>query len=273
LTIFPSSGGAISGLDFKPRFANLLDTLARRPERYHREIRKLVNKTIVPDQKKTTSIHDSPQLKSKGLEKLLIYDKHPKYAFVDYFLKREDNFRSFERQDFQELANFPDVRYEAEIQKSNLEVAVSLSCSCVNPKGDNMTLRKIIHVPADSSVLKVDYQIDMIGSSGGTISGLFVPEINLGSLSDEGFTRRYGRTVFSSSDRIEISYEDTGIQVSINLEGENSSRIIPVKTVSLSEKGFESNLQGISVLPIYLVDLDDNNESFKTSIELQMRTS
>jgi hypothetical protein len=134
-------------------------------------------------------------------------------------------------------------------------------------------LRKIIHVPADSSVIKVEYQIDTLHSSGGTIYGLFVPEINLGSLSDVGFARKYGKTLSSNSDHVTISYEDNGIEVSINLQGANSSWIMPVKTVSLSEKGFESNLQGISVLPIYLVELGSSNESFKTSIELTVRSS
>ena len=166
LTIFPSLGGSISELDFKPCFANLLDTLARRPERYHNEIRKSIDRTIVPNRKKTTSIHDSPKLTHKGLEKLLIYDRHPKYAFVDFLLEQNDGIRSFEKQDFHELANFPDIKYEAEIQKSNLEVTVSMSCRCLNPEGFSINLRKIIHVPVNYAALRVDYQIEMLRSSG-----------------------------------------------------------------------------------------------------------
>ena len=114
----------------------------------------------------------------------------------------------------------------------------------------------------------------MSDSYGGTLSGLFVPEINLGSLSDKGFAQKL-RKINDELNRtkVEISYEVPGLRASINVQGANSCWIVPVKTVSLSERGFESNLQGISVLPNYRVELSANNEPFKTSIELQMQSS
>jgi len=148
-----------------------------------------------------------------------------------------------------------------------------MACGCVNPEGFSINLRKIIHVPANYAGLRVDYQIEVSGSYEGTFSGLFVPEINLGSLSDKGFARSYRKSMTIKSEKVEICYEAPGLRASINVRGANSSWIVPVKTVSLSERGFESNLQGISVLPNYSVELSANDEPFKTSIELEILSS
>jgi len=273
VTISPSNGGAISELDFKPRFVNIFDTLTRRLERYHSDIKKRANQTIVPFQKKKrpVSIHESASAKRKELEDLLVYDRYQKMSFVDYFVSSDSQIDSFVNQDFSELAQLPALPYEAEIQKSNLIAGLNLSCNSNAVNGVKFKMAKSIELPADRPILHVNYSMELSECKGD--SALFVPEINLGSLSDETVVTRFKKSQSVKSDQFELSYADTGISVSVHCEDAETLWIIPIRTVSLSETGFESNLQSISILPVYPIDTAPEREAFNTSIELRVQSN
>jgi len=130
-------------------------------------------------------------------------------------------------------------------------------------------LEKIIGLSSDSPNLRVEYNIHFSQRNGKAF--LFVPEINLGGLSDETFAQEFGkenRTVNSTNTK--ISYKDLGVETQVFSPETDSIWMIPIKTVSLSEEGFESNLQGISVMPTFSIENDET--ALRASIELQMRS-
>ncbi len=273
IVISPSLGGAICELDFKPRYLNMLDTLTRRPERYHSEIKKGSRRTIVPETKKrkAVSIHEPLGAKESGLEGLLIYDRYQKFTFVDYLVPIDTEIESFMTQDFRELARLPTCVYEAEIQKSNQTAALILTSKSGCENGGEIHIKKEIDLPADGLSFRVVY--DFRFTTDQPSSALFLPEINLGSLSDRGFARDFSKSKVARKDFLEVPYKELGVNALITCPGASSVWIIPVKTVSLSEKGFESNLQGISILPKYLVKLNSGNSSFQTSIEVRVQSN
>ncbi len=85
----PTQGGHIYELDARGVAVNLLATLDRRPEAYHHAILEAVH----PEQATRkdgqsgapASIHDRVVLKQEGLDRLLVYDRHPRKALVDHF--------------------------------------------------------------------------------------------------------------------------------------------------------------------------------------------
>ncbi|HYB03865.1 MAG TPA: alpha-amylase/4-alpha-glucanotransferase domain-containing protein [Nitrososphaerales archaeon] len=268
--VSPRHGGAVCELDFKPRFANLLDTLTRRPERYHSQIKYMAGRTIVPTAKKKhpVSIHESSDSKEKGLQNLLVYDRYQKFAFVDYLVEPDSKIKSFERQNFREVAQLPARYYEAEIQKSNQYTSLIQNVKATGARGESIDLIKRISLSTDHPSLRVEYEIRTSGEKLGT--NLFLPEINLASLSDASFLNNFGgKARIVNSENLEIDYED--LSVSIRSEEAHRIWIIPVRTVSLSEEGFESNLQEISILPNYPIHARSGEGFLQAAIDLEFR--
>lgn len=271
IVVSPILGGAVCEIDFKPRFANILDTLARRPERYHAEVRRKVDQTIVPSGKriKSVSIHESPKSRERGLQKLLVYDKYEKFSFIDHLVHPDTTLESFVRQDFREIIPLPACAYEVEIQKSNDTAAIALSLG-VNSRGrDGIRMKKTMSIPVRGASLSVDYTVQTSRSLPG--SAIFLPEINFGSLSDRSIARNFGKEKIVKTAGLEIPYEENGFTLSLSCGNATSIWIAPVRTVSLSEEGYESNLQGISVLPYWTINADSWMEPFHASIHLEIR--
>lgn len=260
-------------LDYKPLPVNIMDTLTRRPERYHSEIKKRSQRTIVPQtkrkKKRAVTIHDSPELTEKGLQDLLVYDRYDRLSFLDYVVRSDSKPDSFLNQDFKEIAPLPATVYGAEIQKSNQAVGVAMSAAANTVGVGKITVKKRITLLADQSSLKVEYELEFKGKNPEPV--LFLPEINLGGLSDQRFSDAYGKeTVSINSNHVEINYKDSGFSAGISCENADAIWMVPIRTVSLSEKGFESNLQGISILPNYLIKLGSAGNLLRTSVEVSI---
>ncbi|MFI5421917.1 MAG: alpha-amylase/4-alpha-glucanotransferase domain-containing protein, partial [Nitrososphaerales archaeon] len=268
IVVSPLYGGSITEIDFKTKSTNVTDTLSRREERYHKNIKKHHDSSIVPQSKKARSIHDSPRSK-KGLEALLVYDRYPKFSFLDHIVPIETKMDSFTNQTYDELANLMNSRYEARIQKSNHSVSVILSSRSSLVNGAEMAISKSIQVGEDQPHLTVNYDLSISpGGSNGSISALFIPEINLGSLADQVFSENYSRAKKVKGHSLQVPYPENEMMVEVVADEVTESWILPIKTVSQSERGFESILQGVSILPRYEIELDSSKRSFSTSIGL-----
>jgi len=105
-------------------------------------------------------------------------------------------------------------------------------------------------------------------------AALFTPEINFGGLSDPSFAKDFGtKSRIVESSKLEIAYKEPKLRASLSCQNSNSIWILPVKTVSLSEEGFESNLQGISILPNYYIEAKSGEAVLKASIDLQVNST
>ena len=84
----PAQGGHLYELDVRQNAINVLATLDRRPEAYHQAILEAIQPEASRDQaagEAPASIHDRVVLKQEGLDRLLVYDRHPRKALVDHF--------------------------------------------------------------------------------------------------------------------------------------------------------------------------------------------
>ena len=74
--------------------------------------------------------------------------------------------------------------------------------------------------------------------------------VNLGSLGDASFIKRHTRPSSSTmTSKQDIDYPELGIKATFEFSRPVDLWLVPVRTVSRSESGYESNLQGISVIP------------------------
>src|SRR5439155_14450513 len=88
-------GGAVTESDIYASATNLIDTLARRPENEHEQLRRADKAGKVKigkaAEKETKSIHEVVRAKERGLVKLLEYDDARRAFFQDSFrVGRED---------------------------------------------------------------------------------------------------------------------------------------------------------------------------------------
>jgi 4-alpha-glucanotransferase len=252
LRLCPDVGGALAEFDFKDAAINLFDTLPRREESYHAEIRKA--SAGGHSSGKAKSIHDPASSKEAGLHELLAYDRYPKFSFLDYIVEKDTVPGQFLDQTFEEIADFAGRPYEIGIDRTAEGASVGLSRTS-RPRsgtGDLIRIRKRLDIPMHGSSILFAYRVDP-GSGGkktnGDIGRLAV-EINLGSLGDASFIKSHTRPgMVSSTTKQEIEYPELGLKAAFEFSRPMDVWLVPVRTVSRSESGYESNLQGISVIP------------------------
>ncbi len=79
--VAPAQGGMLYELDIRDVSHNILATLQRRPESYHRNV---LRGASGADQS-VASIHDRIVFKQEGLDKRLQYDRFPRKSFLEHF--------------------------------------------------------------------------------------------------------------------------------------------------------------------------------------------
>ncbi len=89
LYLSPEQGGTIFEWDIREKEINLFDTLARRPENYHRQI------ADIGPGGQGKSIHETLMAKEQGLEKLLHYDRFRRVGLVDHLLDGKTTLEEF----------------------------------------------------------------------------------------------------------------------------------------------------------------------------------
>lgn len=234
-------GAGMEELDHLPSSTNLLCTLQRRPEPYHRFVVPNLNgiKAFAP-----ISIHQILGVKDKGLEKKLCYDGYRKLSFLDHFFEAEVSREDFQRSSYQEAGDFVDGVYKADLKGSAGDEKL-----CFERKGSiqlgrkKHALRVIKSVDAAGpGAVRVSYEIK--NESRQELSFCFGVEFNfsIGELSlAEGTTD----PVFLSR-----TFKDAwrGLEIRLSSDREALMHALPMETVSESEGGMEGTFQQLSVL-------------------------
>lgn len=266
LTVSPLLGGSLTEIDFKPAALNLTDVLSRRYETYHNKIVNLQRTKLKErkEEKGVRSIHELIETKEQGLQHLLVYDRYPKTSFLDYILKADTEIENFRDQNFVELADFAGHAYDSKIiypkrvdslGKNQIDTA-SLILSRVAPihdYGTNVSLQKTMKIKANRSKIVLDYALEVEKQkpvSKVMSKAKFATEINLASLGDSAFEKMFGKPSSLSKIRnAEFNYPELGVTISLAFDKAISAWLLPVRSVSQSESGLESNFQGLSVIP------------------------
>ena len=246
----PRFGGSLVELDYKPKRVNFFDTLSRRRERYHDLI--IENTKTKASSKEIRSIHDPAVAKEEGLTKLLVYDNGPRYSFLDHFLKHGT--RPYEFENTAPELSDPYVRYGTRVETTDKYAKIHF-WRTTSFLGKKISVQKMFLISGNSSLISAKYELKY-EEGNEPLNFSFCPEINAGCLGDQTFIRRNGRTKeLRTTTKHSLNYPKFGADLELGFSVPDVVLQFPVRTVSQSESGYESNLQGVAIWPIYDVEL------------------
>lgn len=259
----PLSGGTIVELDHRGFEINLINTLARRREAYHDQLKTSSNP--VKSGNEVVSIHDAVTVKEERLEELLFYDRLPRVCLLDHVLPPETSLSQMQRGSFEELSDFVEAPYER--KEDAAEGQVVLSCSGpvrLEPVSVGLTVEKTVSLSQDEPSLFVKYALSFDAETSSAL--VFAPELNLLFPSGSGLNGTvYGpgserevlalskASEFLGARELRVRDKHFGFDTVILFENATKLWHFPVRTISLSEGGLESIYQGTCIIPAWLL--------------------
>lgn len=255
----PSRGGQMYELDVRFIGHNLLATLARRPEAYHRK----VLAGAAQGQSQVASIHDRVVFKQAGLDQRLQYDSRPRKSLLDHFLAPGLSSDGFQR-GLGELGDFLDACYEARIRRDPDRIQVQLNRMGL-VDGHSIRLTKGVTLHSGSSVLRVGYLLENLPAK---VDWEFAVEWNFAGLPagapDRYFHDGSGQQLghlgswlnLDSASELGLTDEWLGLDLRLSVNQPAGFWTFPIETVSQSEGGFELVHQSVVVVPRWRVEPD-----------------
>lgn len=274
--IRPWRGGLMYELDVREICHNLLATLARQPEAYHR---KVLAGAGASDHG-VGSIHDRVVFKQPDLNERLQYDTYPRKSLIDHFYDQDVTISALAGGRAQERGDFVSGAYEARLRRNPDRIQVRLSRQG-NAWGQPIKITKGITLEAGSANLEIAYQLE------GLPPGQqfhFAVEFNFAGLPSacddryfyDGDHRRLGHlgAHLDLRDASSLGLVDEYLGIDVGLKTSRAGGIwtYPVETVSQSEGGFELVHQSVVVQPHWMVEADEQGR-WVVTMDLTIDTS
>lgn len=256
----PALGGQMYELDCRAIRHNLLATLARRPEAYHRKVAAGANS----GNGQVSSIHDRVVFKQEGLDRQLQYDHYLRKSLLDHFFDNELTLDVAARGHAVERGDFLGAPYEARVRRNPDRIQVLLIREGM-AAGVPVRITKGVTLNSGSPVLEIAYMLEGLPRDRALHFGVEFNFAGLPAGADDRYFRdldqhRLGHlgTQLNLSDAYGLGLVDEwlGIDVGLKLSKPTHLWAYPVATVSQSEGGFELVHQSVCVLPRWFVTPD-----------------
>lgn len=254
----PGDGATIAALDFRTPNVPLINSLMRRPETYHANLRNLSS----GDPTAVRSIHEQIRTKEEGLERWLHYDRWARNMFRLLLFGQEKEFEDFTTVQLEEDAAAAGGRYRAE------EVS-RFGTTLVSDCGTAWNVRKALSFSRTAAGFDVTCDVSMRSKSRPAapvnIGMEFVLNFLAPSATDRYFEsdgRRLSLDTASScpGHRLRIVDEAQRTEATIEAEKAQFFWVAPINTVSESEGGFERIYQGSQILAVCPAELAEGAE-------------
>lgn len=249
----PSSGGQMYELDVRTICHNLLATLTRRPEAYHKKVLGGANNGNA----NVASIHDRVVFKQAGLEQRLQYDKTTRKSLLDHFFDESATADEVLRGEAVERGDFLTGVYDTKIRRGVDRVQVQLARTG-SVQGREIKITKGVTMIAHSPALEIVYLLENLPTDE-TLH--FAVELNLAGLpsgaDDRYFHDLNGQRLGQLGSRLDLkdiqklglTDEWLGIDVQLTANRSTNMWTFPIETVSQSEGGFELVHQSVCLHP------------------------
>ena len=270
--VAPAQGGMLYELDIRDVSHNLLATLQRRPESYHR---KVLRGTTGADSA-VASIHDRVVFKQEGLDKRLQYDRFPRKSFLEHFFDNDVTLDRVADGLAQERGDFVAMPYEAKLRRGAGKIQLQMTREG-NAWGIPLKLTKALTMEEGDPRLFVAYLLEGLPRDRQMHLAL---EWNFAGMpsgaDDRFFYNAQGDRLGQLGTRLNIAGERhlglidqwQGLDVFISLNRPANFWTFPIETVSQSEGGFELVHQSVCVMPHWLVQGDSDG---KWSVQMEVR--
>jgi len=266
LYLRPDKGGSLFELDYKPKGINLLDTLTRREEGYHRQL----SESVAGENPETVeSIHDRLEVKESGLEQLLFYDWYDRKSLIDHFLGEETTLSSFSKCQYPEKGDFVNQPYEVEVKEQTGQTEIHLRRDghiWVGSDWIPLTVEKTLSIPKEGAELEILYRLRNRHNQ--KMGVLFGVEFNISMLEGGPDNSRLfvkGKhpeeaelnctLEVARSTAFGIRDKSMGLEVAVETDTPATLWSFPIETVSLSESGLEKNYQSTVIFPNWHLEL------------------
>ena len=274
--VAPSRGGQLLELDVRHIQHNLLATLARRPEAYHRKV--LAGENRHGDQ--VASIHERVVFKQPDLDQKLQYDDHARKSLLDLFYDNDATLESVAAGTAPQRGDFLDGAYEARIRRNPDRIQVQLLREGM-AGGVPVRITKGLTLDANSSMLQVAYLLENLPADEMLH---FAVEFNFAGLPSNAEGRNFhdinGNMLGQLGSKLDLAEmfglgltdEWLGVDVSLKMSRPTGFWTFPIETVSQSEGGFELVHQSVVVMPHWLVKADKDGR-WSVTMQMAMDTS
>ncbi|MBP89739.1 MAG: alpha-amylase [Planctomycetaceae bacterium] len=273
----PLTGGHLYELDIRAICHNLLATITRQPEAYHRKVLAGAN----PDGGDVASIHDRVVCKQEGLDQRLQYDRHPRKSLVDHFYDDSATLGEVVSGEAVERGDFVLAGFETKLRRSSDRVQVLMSRQA-EAHGTHITITKGVTLNAGRSELEVAYLVEGLPADRTLHFGV---EFNLAGLpagADDRFfyrgdhSNRLGQlgTQIDLGDIDDLGLVDEWLGINVHWTADRPTHLwaFPIETVSQSEGGFELVHQSVVVHPHWHVRGDANGR-WSVTMKLSLDTT
>ncbi|MDA7980624.1 MAG: DUF1926 domain-containing protein [Pirellulales bacterium] len=272
--VSPAQGGWVYELDVFSIRHNLLATLARREEAYHR---KILEHQQAGDQD-VASIHDRVVFKQPDLHQHLHYDSRPRKSLIDHFYSPDATLQQVRHNHAQEIGDFADGVYEARLRRGQSRVQVELARrGYVGPH--SLRLIKRITLKTGQSIIQIAYRLEELPNE----PLLFAPEFNFAGLpagaedrffhqGDQRLGQLGHQLDLPAAEEIALCDQWLGIDAQLDFSRAAGLWAFPIQTVSQSEGGFELVHQSVVVQPHWTV-LAEGDGAWEVEITLAADTS
>jgi alpha-amylase len=270
----PAAGGMLYELDVRVIGHNLLASLARRPEAYHRKV--IAGPSA--NGENVASIHDRVVFKQAGLDQRLQYDPTPRKSLLDHFFELGTTPDAVSRGEANELGDFVQAFYESKIRRAADRIQVQLTRQGRVAEYD-VRITKGVTMAAGSPTLEIAYLLENVPTE---IPLHFGVELNFAGLpsgaDDRYFHDADGTRLGQLGKQLDLADvtslgltdEWLGIDVTMKASRPTSIWTFPIETVSQSEGGFELVHQSVCTIPHWLVRGDSAG---KWSVTIQLTAS
>ena len=273
--IAPTSGGQLYELDVRSICHNLLATMARRPEAYHRKVL-----AGAGDGGDGGSIHNRVVFKQEGLDRRLQYDAHPRKSLLDHFYDPQVTLDAVADGMASEEGDFTDGAFDARIRRSADRIQVQLSREGY-AAGLRVKITKGVTLEAGSGNLEIAYLLENLPPDRPLHLAV---EMNFAGL-PAGLDDRYfydaqrnplghlgTRLDLSLAQSLGLVDEWLGIDLALTIDRPTGLWAFPIHTVNQSEGGFELVHQSVVVMPHWIVQADQHGR-WSVSMTLAVDTS
>jgi hypothetical protein len=265
----PEEGGSIFEWDIRCHNYNVLSTLARRPEAYHKVLTEPSSEEQTEKSSAVPSIHDLIRVKDKDSLNHLVYDRYPRSSLIDHFFKQGTKLEEFISQSYVELGDFAGQPYDFEVEQKGKELSILLKRSgTVRSRSKSLPFevqKKIRLVNGEENVY-ISYRLK--NASNVSIQAIFGSEWNLnllgGGHNEQAYYRVPGAVLEDSHldsqgelikvMEVVLGNRNLGVELELTVKPKIDLWRFPVESVSNSEGGIELIYQESCLL--FLLPLD-----------------
>ncbi|MGE3776765.1 MAG: alpha-amylase/4-alpha-glucanotransferase domain-containing protein, partial [Pirellulaceae bacterium] len=273
--IAPMQGGMLYELDVRSICHNLMATLTRRPEAYHRK----VLRGSQQHQDNCASIHDRVVFKQQGLDQRLQYDRFPRKSLLDHFYDENVTLEAVSRCEVEERGDFLQGAFETKLRKSPDRIQVHMTR---NGTVYDVPVRitKGVTLAAGGHTLEIAYLLENLPANRPLH---FAVEFNLAGLPAGAGDRYFYRgepahqlghlgTRLDLQDVDGLGLVDEWLGIDVRWTANRPSQLwtFPVESVSQSEGGFELVHQSVVLQPHWMVFPDAEG---RWSVTMQLGVS